>query len=151
MCMCMWSLLWSHVTQAYTIHCTGQKNKEDKKLLEGVRIQAIESRSHPLQARLEEAKTHSEKRELRKQIAELRYFVKDVLWASHESGTKSSNLSVSYRQLTDEELFSLQSDDIDWDSIAYTQVHLYTHALSLSPNPTKHSLYHVSYYTIPLL
>ena len=54
------------------IRRAGQK-KEEIKLLEGVRIQAIDRRSAPLQQKLQEAKTNDEIRALRRQIRELRY------------------------------------------------------------------------------
>ena len=51
----------------------GTKNKEEVKLLEGIRIQAIDRQSIPLQAKLQEAKTNDEIRAIRRQIRRLRY------------------------------------------------------------------------------
>ena len=49
------------------------KNKEDVRLLEGIRIQAIDRRSMPLQAKLQVAKTNDEIKAIRRQIRQLGY------------------------------------------------------------------------------
>ena len=51
----------------------GTKNKEDNKLIEGVRIQAIDRKAIPLQEKLQEAKPNDEIRAIRRQIRQLGY------------------------------------------------------------------------------
>ena len=50
----------------------GLKHREDVKLLEGVRLQAIEKRSQPLLEKLESVKSNDELKSLRRQVSQLR-------------------------------------------------------------------------------
>ena len=72
----LWYVMWLYYfVNANAIVYAGTKNKEDAKLVEGVKIQAIERRSIPLQAKLREAKTNNEMRVIRRQIRQLRYLM----------------------------------------------------------------------------
>ena len=51
----------------------GLSHREDAKLLEGLKMLAIEKRSYPLQEKLLNAKTSEEKKAIRKQIRALKY------------------------------------------------------------------------------
>jgi hypothetical protein len=51
----------------------GLSHREEAKLLEGLKMLAIEKRSYPLQEKLLDAKTSEERKVLRKQIRALKY------------------------------------------------------------------------------
>ena len=51
----------------------GREYREDSKLLDGVRLQAVEMRSAPLLEKMSVAKTNEEIRTLRREISQLRY------------------------------------------------------------------------------
>ena len=57
----------------------GLKHREDVKLLDGVRLQAIEKRSQPLLEKLESVKSNDELKSLRRQVSQLRCVFRDTI------------------------------------------------------------------------